>query len=129
MNLALKKALTKKNICVGFRTTRILLLNKDALEGKMGASTIFQHSQVGRETFEEDEVFSEAFEEANEIEVEEILYEGIPSSPKHYTHSYVSIEDECSYPFHDSFIAEHVLSQPCSQFLRLPKIQIPISCQ
>ena len=51
----------------------------------MGASTTFKHFQVRKETFEEDEVFSQASEEANEIEVKEILHEGIPSPQALYS--------------------------------------------
>ena len=129
MSLALKKALIEKNICIGFRTVGILPLNKEAMEGKMGASTIFQHSQIRREsweTLEEDEMFSQTSEKANEIEVKGILHEGIPSPPRHFTHYYVSIEDECSYSSMTPLL-NLFLSQSCSQFLRLRKIQIPIS--
>ena len=66
-------------------------------------------------------------EEANQIEVEEILEEGIPFPRRHYTHYYVSIEDECSYASHDCFTAKPIPSQSYNQFLRLPKIHIPIS--
>ena len=79
-----------------------------------------------REAVEEDEVSSQASNEGNEIEMDEIMEEDIPDPPTHYTHYYVSIEDECSY-LHESSIAELVSSQPCSQFLKLPQIQIPSS--
>ena len=48
---------------------------------------------------------------------------------RHFIHYYVSIEDECSYSSHDSSTAELVSLQSCSQFLRVRKIQIPISCR
>ena len=127
VSLALKKALKEKNICACFRAAQILPLNKEAMEGKMEVSIIFHHSLVVRKIFQEDEVSSQTFEEANEIEVEEIMKECIPNPSTHYTYYFVSIEDECSYPSYDSSIAELVLSQPCSQFLKLHQIQIPIS--
>ena len=95
----------------------------------MGAHEIFKHNQRIRSDFkkeEEEKVPSEAFEEYTNLEVEEILEEGIPSLPRHYTHYYVIVGDEPSIPPRESTLVEPNLSQPLSQFLRLPQIEVPM---
>ena len=74
-SLALKKALTRKNIQSGFRATGIWPLNPQALELRTGPST----------TFEEDV--------ENQEQREEILEEGIPPADMTNTHYYGTEED------------------------------------
>ena len=124
MTLTLQKSLTPKTIQVGFKVANILPLNREAMIGKMGASEIFQHNHEAREDFEEE---NEAFEDQIDLEIKEILEEGIPSPSRHYTNYYVSIEDESFVPSISCTMAKSNSLQSCSQFLRLPQIQETIS--
>ena len=128
VSLGLQKALTPKNIQNGFRTAGIQPLNKEAMLGKMGAAELFNSSQFSREPNEEDEEPLQTSQEAHHVNVEEILEEGIPSPSRHYTHYYVSVEEDLSIPFLESTMAESNSATPqTSQFLRVPQIQTSFS--
>ena len=57
-----------------------------------------------------------------DIHIEEILEKGIPSLAKHYSHYYMSIEDDFSFPSTNSTMNEPNSLQLFDQFLRLPQI-------
>ena len=65
---------------------------------KMGASKIFQPSQMPREPKQQDE----ANEDLHDIEIEEILEDEVLTSPRTHTHYYVSIGDESYSPSNES---------------------------
>ena len=75
-----------------------------------------------RQSSEEDKVPFQAFQEAHDIEVQEILKEGIPSLLMQYTHYYISMEDKFSFPSIESTMVEPSCPHPLSQFLRVPQI-------
>ena len=105
MSLALQKALTPRNIQSDFRPTNIEPLNKEAMVGKMEAAELFHNSQLLRQSNEEDKVPFQTCQEAHDINVEELLEEDIPSSPRHYAHYYISVDDEFSFPSLESTMA------------------------
>ena len=61
------------------------------------------------------------------LQVEEILEEGIPSPSRHYTYYYVSVEEEPTIPSTNCSLVELDSLEPLSQFLRLPQIEVPMS--
>ena len=67
---------------------------------------MFDHSQFSREPNQEDEEGLQTSQEAHHVNVEEILEEGIPSPSRHYTHYYVSLEEDLSIPSLESTMAE-----------------------
>jgi hypothetical protein len=73
VSLSLKKALTPQNIQAGFKTTKILPLNKDRMSTKMGLSKGFN-------------------QKALDIQIEEILEELVPPPKENVVHYYVDIE-------------------------------------
>ena len=125
VSLDLIKALTPKNIKSRFRTAGIYPLNKEAMVTKMGAHENFQHNErTPEDSQEEEEVPSQECEEETNLQVEEIIEEGLPSPPKHYTHYYVSVEEEPTIPSTTCSLAEPNSTQPLSQFLKLPQIEV-----
>ena len=124
--LTILKALIPKNIIVGFRAAGIYPLNKDAMMGKMGAHEIFHDNERRGEDSKKD-LPSVGCEQKGDLQIDEILEEGIPSPLRHYPHYYVSKEDESPIPPTDCNIVEVNLSQPSSQFMRLPHIQVPMA--
>ena len=123
--LALQKALMVKNIQAGFKAKCIKPLDKDAMVDKMEAHEVFQHPQVPNSDFEDDVMPNQGSQDSNDLRMEEILEEGILSPLRHFTHYYVSFEDDSTIPPNESFVAESTTSQSCSQFLRLPEINVP----
>ena len=122
------KSTNTKNIQVGFRAADIQHFNKHTVDNKMGASELFQHSIEQTEDSEAEDVQGEGTED--QIQIVEIVEEGLPSPPRYRTQYFVSMEDDSSIPSADSSIeatessmAEHVESQGLSQFLRLPQIK------
>ena len=77
------------------------------------------------ETSDEEDVGNQSSQECN-IEVEEILEEGIPTSPRYYTQYYVSMEEEPSTFSHQFSINEPSTSAGISHFLRVPHIEVPM---
>ena len=76
VSLALQKALTTQNIQSDFRAVGIQSLNREAIVRKMGASEIFQESQVPRQPQEEDEP-NHTNEDVYGIQVEEVMEEDL----------------------------------------------------
>ena len=112
VSLGLQKALTPRNIQSGFRAAGIQPLNKEAILGKMGAAELFDNSQFSREPNQEEEEPLQTSQEAHHVNAEEILEEGIPSPSKHYTHYYVSIEEDLSIPSLESTMVESNSATP-----------------
>ena len=111
------------NIQVGFRVAGIQPLNKNAMVGKMGPSELFQPPQEPMETSDEENVERQSSQECN-IEVEEILEEGIPTSPRYYTQYYVSMEEEPMDFSHQFSMGEPSLFAGIGHFLRIPHIEV-----
>ena len=125
VSLALHRALTMSNIQARFRVARIQPLNKNAMVGKMGPSELFQPLQEPMETSDEEDVGNQSSQECN-IEVEEILEEGIPTSLRYYTQYYINIEEEPSTFSHQFSMGEPSTSVGISHFLRVPHIEVPM---
>ena len=81
VSLGLLNALIKKNIEASFRTY-IQPLNKQVMVNKMDPSELFQHPIEAIQDSEEDDVQEEATKDQIQIQIEEILEEGIPSPLK-----------------------------------------------
>ena len=88
----------------------------------MGASELFQHPIQQTEDSEEGDVQGEGTKD--QIQIEEIVEDGLPSPPRHHTQYFVSMEEDSSIPSADSSIeggpcsmAEPAESQGFSQFL------------
>ena len=133
MSLVLKNALNPQNIQSGFRVASIQPFNKEAMIHGMGPSEVFQQSQIQSDIFQEEELSSQENEVAHDIQVEEILVEGISSPLRHSTHYYVDIEEDSSpnrasndnSNMVDSNALQPNVTQTSSHFFRLPIIQEP----
>ena len=118
MSLALQKALTMRNIQSGYRTSGIQRLNFDAMVDKMNASENFQ----SKEACQQEDIPSPTSQEAYDIQIEKILKKGKSHVPNHFTHYYVSMEDDSLHPSNEDTLAKPSRSQPICQFLRLTNV-------
>ena len=76
-----------------------------------------QMSPLNRKTY-----IVKASQDTHNIQLEEILKEGIPSALRHFTHYYMSNEDDSSSPSNHYTMAKPNRSQPINQFLKFLQI-------
>ena len=60
----------------------------------MGPGELFQPTQVPLQSYIEEDIPNQTFQEEYDIQVKKILEEGIPTSPRYYFQCYVTTEDE-----------------------------------
>ena len=113
VSLALKKALTTKNIQGGFRGAGIWPLNLEAMKLKMGPSEGFKRSTATEVHCEEEQM-------------NDIMEEGLPPAPTHATHvDSLETHAEIDVGLRDDDIEERLESPTTiTTFLRMPQVVV-----